>query len=109
MLSVDDRSDEDAIAAKTEELNKIKQRIADGEDFAEIAKTASEDIGSAEQGGSLGVITAGAMVPEFEQAVNALENVGDLSDPIVSDFGVHLIKLDALTAETSRPFEDANE
>lgn len=109
LLAVDDRGDEDAIAEKTEELNQIKQRIADGEDFAEIAKTASEDVGSAEQGGSLGVITAGAMVPEFEEAVNALVNVGDISEPIVTDFGVHLIKLDTLTDETSRPFEDAKE
>ncbi len=109
LLSLDDRGDTDAVAAKTEELNKIKQRIADGEDFAELAKTLSEDIGSAEQGGSLGVITAGAMVPEFEEGVNALANVGDISDPIVTDFGVHLIKLDALSGETSTPFADVKE
>ena len=107
LLSVDDRNDSSAVDSKIEELNKIKHRIVDGEDFAVLAKEFSDDAGSAENGGSLGVISAGAMVPEFEEAVNALANAGDISDPVVTDFGVHLIKLDVLTAEATRSFEDS--
>ncbi len=106
LLSVDDRNDSDAVAAKVEELNNLKQRIADGEEFAALAEEFSDDAGSAENGGSLGIISAGAMVSEFEDAVNGLANAGDISEPVVTDFGVHLVKLDALTAESTRPFDD---
>ncbi len=109
LLSVDDRNDDAAVESKVQELNELKQRIADGEDFAALAEEFSDDAGSAEKGGSLGLISAGAMVPEFEEAVNALSSSGEISDPVVTDFGVHLIKLDTITAETTIAFEEAKD
>lgn len=57
----------------------ILTRVNNGEDFAELAKSVSKDPGSAEQGGDLGWVEKGIMVPEFEEAAFALENVGDVS------------------------------
>ena len=68
----------------------LRERIAQGADFAEIARAHSEDIGSAASGGNLGWINPGQTVPEFEKAMNALKP-GELSMPIRSPFGIHII------------------
>ena len=73
-------------------LAELKQRLADGEDFAELAQTYSEDPGSARQGGDLDFFEAGMMVDEFDQAVFNLA-VGEVSEPVETEFGFHLIKL----------------
>ncbi|OMP67138.1 peptidylprolyl isomerase [Domibacillus epiphyticus] len=78
--------------AKAKEL---KQKLADGEDFAKLAKENSTDPGSAENGGSLGWIdNAGRtqFVPEFTEALGKLK-VGEVSEPIKSDYGYHIIKI----------------
>jgi peptidyl-prolyl cis-trans isomerase SurA len=69
----------------------LRQRIAQGEDFAELARLNSDD-GSAGRGGDLGWILPGDTVPEFERAMNALKP-GELSPPVRSAFGVHLIQV----------------
>jgi len=80
---------ESAAAAR---LADYRRRIVAGQaDFAELAREHSQD-GSAKQGGDLGWANPGRYVPEFEQAVNALKP-GDISEPLVSRFGVHLIQL----------------
>ncbi len=89
-----------------EQLNQIKERVLAGELFGDLAKEFSDDIGSANSGGSLGFITPGAMVPEFEDAVSALTEEGEMSEPVISDFGVHLIMLDRITAESGQAFEE---
>ncbi|MEE9322093.1 MAG: SurA N-terminal domain-containing protein [Granulosicoccus sp.] len=109
LLSVDNREDKVEVAEKRKQLEAIKERLVKGEDFAVLARELSEDVGSAEGGGSLGVISPGAMVEEFETAVFALAAEGDVSDPVVSDFGVHLIKVDKITAEHGKPFEDVKD
>lgn len=73
-------------------LAELQQRLADGEDFAELAQTYSEDPGSARQGGDLDFFEAGMMVDEFDQAVFNLA-VGEVSEPVETEFGFHLIKL----------------
>lgn len=73
----------------------IKQQLADGGDFAELAKENSTDPGSAENGGSLGWIdNAGRaqFVPEFTEALGTLK-VNEVSEPIKSDYGYHIIKI----------------
>lgn len=70
----------------------LRERIAQGADFAEIARAHSEDIGSAASGGNLGWINPGQTVPEFEKAMNALKP-GELSMPIRSPFGIHIIQV----------------
>jgi peptidyl-prolyl cis-trans isomerase SurA len=81
-----------AQAAAVAKLTDIRQRIASGKiDFASAARENSQD-GSASQGGDLGWASPGMFVPEFEEAMNRLTD-GQISSPVVSRFGVHLIQL----------------
>ena len=73
-------------------LEELRQRVLRGQaDFAALAREYSQD-GSAKSGGDLGWAGPGRYVPEFEQALNALRP-GEVSQPVVSRFGVHLIEL----------------
>ncbi len=72
-------------------IQKIKERLDGGEDFAELAKLYSEDT-SASSGGDLGWLSPGDTVPEFEKTMNALLP-GQVSDPVKSQFGWHLIQV----------------
>lgn len=79
-------------AAAVEKLAEFKKRILAGQaDFAALAREHSED-GSAREGGDLGWANPGMFVPEFETAMNGL-GPKDISDPLVSRFGVHLIQV----------------
>jgi peptidyl-prolyl cis-trans isomerase SurA len=78
--------------AARQRLAEFKRRIVAGQaEFATLAREFSED-GSAKAGGDLGWATPGMFVPEFEQVMNALAP-GQLSEPLVSRFGVHLIEV----------------
>jgi len=81
------------LAQKT--IAEIQEKLAAGEVFEELAKTYSKDPGSANSGGDLGSFEQGMMVPEFDEAVFTME-VGQVSDPVKTDFGYHLIKLEAI-------------
>ncbi|HPZ55695.1 peptidylprolyl isomerase [Ottowia sp.] len=71
----------------------IKRRVASGQaSFEQLAREMSQDE-SAQDGGELGWVPPGQFVPEFEQAMNNL-NPGEVSDPVVTRFGVHLIRVD---------------
>ncbi|MDB5885140.1 MAG: PpiC-type peptidyl-prolyl cis-trans isomerase, partial [Polaromonas sp.] len=79
-------------AAAIEKLAAFKKRIVAGQaDFAALARENSQD-GSAKEGGDLGWAPAGAFVPEFEKAMNALAP-NQIADPLVTRFGVHLVQL----------------
>ncbi|HUG84658.1 MAG TPA: peptidylprolyl isomerase [Euzebya sp.] len=78
------------LVASEEEALDARQRIEEGEDFAAVAQDVSTDPGSAANGGELGPLRPGAFVPEFEEAALALEP-GEVSDPVQSQFGFHLI------------------
>lgn len=73
-------------------LEDLKQRIIDGEDFAELAQKHSDDPGSGRLGGDLGMTKRGSFVPAFEAAAYNLDK-DELSDIIESEFGFHLIQL----------------
>jgi peptidyl-prolyl cis-trans isomerase SurA len=77
--------------AARQRLLEIKQQVANGGDFANFARTYSQD-GSASQGGDLGWISPGETVPEFERAMNNLAD-GAVSDPVRSEYGYHLIQV----------------
>ena len=86
-------------------LNGIRKDILSGKaDFAAVAKSLSQD-GSAEQGGDLGWANPGMFVPEFEQVMNRLRP-GQLAEPLVSRFGVHLIEV---TDRRNAPMSDAEQ
>lgn len=87
------------------QLNAIRRDILSGRaDFADLAKRISQD-GSAPQGGDLGWASPGMFVPEFEQAMNQLRP-GQLAEPLVSRFGVHLIEV---TDRRDAPMSDAEQ
>ncbi len=88
------------VADETEALS-IIESLKHGEDFGEIAAKRSTDTGSAAQGGDLGWFGKGAMVPPFEQAAFSLK-VGEISQPVKSDFGWHVIQV---IAREERPLD----
>ena len=73
-------------------LDSLKSRISDGDDFEALARAHSDDKGTALQGGSLGWVAPGALVPPFETAMNQLA-IGEISDPVQTQFGWHLIQV----------------
>ncbi|AFJ03631.1 periplasmic chaperone for outer membrane proteins SurA [Methylophaga frappieri] len=73
-------------------LQQLRERIVNGDDFAELARAHSDDTGSAIDGGSLGWTSPGVMVPEFEEEMDVL-SPGELSGVFQSRFGWHLIKV----------------
>lgn len=81
------------LVEKEDDAKAIADRIAKGEDFAAIAKASSKDPGSGANGGDLGYFGKGQMVKPFEDAVMALK-VGQVSAPVKSNFGFHIIKLE---------------
>lgn len=89
------------LVATEEEAKAIAARLKDGGDFAALAKEKSSDPGSGAQGGSLGWFGAGQMVPEFQAAVEALRP-GEISAPVKSQFGWHIVRLDE-TRDTAFP------
>lgn len=103
------RSDQDAAPELVEEkrakIEELLARLKQGEDFDELAKTASEDPGSAAQGGSLGDVRRGQMVKPFEDALFVLP-VGQLSEPVKTQFGFHIIKVDSIKPGEVKPFEE---
>lgn len=91
-------------AAARDKLNEFKKRIVAGQaDFAALARDNSQD-GSAAQGGDLGWANPGMFVPEFEEVMSRLAP-GQISDPLVSRFGVHLIQLTERRNATLGPKE----
>lgn len=91
-------------AARREQIEDIRRRIVDGEDFGDMARQYSED-GSASDGGRLGTFGRGQMVPEFEDAAFSLE-VGELSSVVETQFGYHLVQVTERTPGRTIPFED---
>jgi peptidyl-prolyl cis-trans isomerase C len=93
------------ILVDSEETAKdIYEKVAHGADFTEMAKQYSKDPGSKDGGGDLGYITRGRMVPQFEEAAFKLDK-GDVSLPVQSQFGWHLIKVEDKRQRQAPPFE----
>jgi peptidyl-prolyl cis-trans isomerase SurA len=75
-----------------QKLLHLRERVENGDDFAALARAHSEDTASAANGGDLGWVNPGMMVPEFEKAMNALKP-NQLSQPVRTSFGLHLIQV----------------
>lgn len=101
----DQRDDMEATALAAE----LRQRLLDGEDFAELAETYSADPGSRAMGGDLGWVEPGQMVSAFEDALYALAAPGDLSEAVETRFGLHLIRLEEIRPPQGMSFEEARE
>lgn len=96
----------DKVRAKAEGL--LKQ-IQDGADFATLAKDVSDDKGSGARGGDLGFFGRGKMVEPFEEAAFALTKSGELSGLVESQFGYHIIRLEARRSAGVRPFAEVRD
>ncbi len=98
------KADDDQSEVALEQITGIRKRIDEGENFAELAREFSEDPGSAVDGGSLGEIERGVMVQTFEAELFSMQ-VDELSEPVKTGFGWHLIKLHSVSGGEIRSFE----
>lgn len=95
------------LVATEEEVGPILEQLEAGADFAELAREHSID-GAAQAGGSLGWFGLGAMIPEFEEAVQSLE-VGEYMGPLATQFGWHLVKLNDARMSSAPSLEEVRE
>ena len=97
------------ILVETElEAKDVFEAIGSGSDFAELARKRSKDPGSREEGGDLGYFTRGQMVPQFEETAFRMKK-GEVSMPVQSQFGWHLIKLEDRRERKAPPFDAVKE
>ena len=89
LIALDELTDD---AGARRQLSALHERIVNGEDFAELARTHSDDPGSAPKGGELGWIDPGNTVPVFERAMDSLAP-GELGEPFKSQYGWHIVQV----------------
>ncbi len=96
------------LVATEDEAKEISAQIKNGASFAKLAKEKSIDKGSAAKGGDLGYFEQGKMVPEFERAAASLKQ-GEVSEPVRTRFGYHIIKLTGVKKGKPASFEQSKE
>ncbi len=96
-----DKASEQAALAK---IKQIQAELKQGKSFAELAKKYSQDPGSAEVGGDLGYFEQGLMAPEFDKKVFSMKK-GEVSGPVQTDFGYHLILLEDIKPRRVLPYD----
>jgi peptidyl-prolyl cis-trans isomerase C len=104
LIKIDPGADESQRAEARKKIEEIQHKLQEGEDFATLAKTFSQGPSGA-KGGDLGYFRRGEMVKPFEETAFALKP-GELSDPVETRFGYHLIKLIDRKPETTIAYED---
>jgi peptidyl-prolyl cis-trans isomerase D len=105
LIKVDKGADPKVDAAAKQKAEDLLKKIKAGADFAALAKANSDDPGSKEQGGELGMIQRGVTVPEFEKAAFGLEP-GQVSDVIKTQFGYHIIKVEEKQTAHLKPLDE---
>ncbi|HEX5476055.1 MAG TPA: peptidyl-prolyl cis-trans isomerase [Vicinamibacterales bacterium] len=95
-------------AAVKKQAEEVLAKVKAGGDFAELAKKYSEDEGSAKKGGDLDYFGKGQMVPEFDQAVFAMQP-GQISDLVKTQYGYHIIKLTDKKPATTKPLSEVRQ
>jgi parvulin-like peptidyl-prolyl isomerase len=90
------------------EADKVRSEIQNGADFGTEARKYSDDETTRESGGELGNVVRGLMVPQFEEAVFSLKK-GELSQPVRTEYGYHLIQVTDITPEAQIPYEEVKE
>ena len=99
-----DRGEDDALAL----AGAARQRIVDGEEFGALALEFSSDVVSAEEGGDIGYTDGSAFPLEIEEVLESL-TLNELSGPVVTEFGVHLVKLTEDSENLFQPYEEVAE
>ena len=103
--SEEERQAQHILLPSKELANKVLDLLSQGVDFDKLAAQYSEDTGSKDSGGDLGLFGRGVMVDAFENAVFAMQE-GQLSELVKSDFGYHIIKLNKIQAGSVKPFSE---
>jgi parvulin-like peptidyl-prolyl isomerase len=96
---------QDDRAAVRKQMQPILERARAGEDFADLAREFSEDSATRTNGGDTGLFARGVMVPEFEAVAFSLEP-GEISDPVDTTYGVHILKLEERQAPELVPYDE---
>ncbi len=96
------------LVADEKTANEVKKKLDEGGDFAELAKEYSTDTGTAQNGGDLGFFGKGAMVKAFEDKAFSMK-VGEISAPVKSDYGYHIIKVTDKQEAEEANFEKSKE
>lgn len=104
LASIDAKNAEAGERAALEKINQAQKMLQNGEEFTTVAEKLSDDTGSGKQGGNLGLINPGEMVKEFETAAFAMAP-GQVSEPVKSPFGYHLIKVTELQPGEVQAFD----
>lgn len=104
LLPVDPDDPDDMINTYSRALE-LKQEIEEGADFGLFARMYSEDPGTKEKGGDLGFFGRGQMVGPFEEVAFSLD-IGEISDPVETQFGIHIIKVKDRKPPAILPFEE---
>lgn len=105
LIKVAENASEAARNEARSRAENLRKRIVAGESFATLAREYSEDSGSAQESGELGFFGRGVMVGPFEEAVFSMKK-GELSPPVQTPFGWHLIELEEIKAGSKRPFSE---
>jgi len=108
LISVDESSTDEEKQQKLSQANELLERVREGADFSALAEEYSDDTGSAQNGGDLGTIARGQMVQPFEDAVYEMTE-GEVTGPVETRFGYHIIKLDQLRESTQQPLVDVRD
>ncbi len=107
MLMISPEMEEEEVAEKERQISDIYEQLKGGADFDRMAADYSEDRQTAGNGGAMAPFVSSRMVPEFIEAIQDLNESGDMSPPVRSDFGWHIIKL--IDQSPPPSFEEAEE
>lgn len=105
LINVDAGASEEQTQAAKKKAEDLHKQIVEGADFEKLAKDHSEDPGSAELGGDIGFFGTGSLDPFYEETMFRLK-VGEISEPVKSAFGYHIIKLEEIREQKAKPFEE---
>ncbi len=105
LVKVEADADEATVSAKQAEAEKLLADAKAGKDFAALAKTHSEDPGSAAKGGDLGEVKMGAFVDNLDGELFNMQP-GEIAGPFRTRFGFHILKMDGLTPASTRSFDE---
>lgn len=105
LISLLPDADEATVEKARQKAENVIQRLGTGEEFEDLVREVSDDSATTATGGDLGFFERGAMVPEFENAVFAL-NAGERSDIVKSPFGFHIIELMEIKPEFIKPLDE---
>jgi peptidyl-prolyl cis-trans isomerase D len=108
LLKVPEGADETLDQETREKVESVLERLRKGEDFDKLAKEFSQDTASAAKGGDLGFFTRGTMVKPFEDAVFSMKE-GELSEPVRSRFGWHIIELEKIQPAQVETLDDVKD